>query len=163
MRPLEQAAKYPAALKIVRERVKPERERSNDKGFREKWWQFGRPRGETRQAFLAFDQYLATARHGKRLLITWVSTWTMTSDPTNVFAFDDDYSMGILTSATHNAWAWNQSSTLKGDIRYTPTTVFATFPWPDPVSPEQREAVAELCRKVIARRQEICATRRTSA
>ena len=73
-----------------------------------------------------------------------------------VFAFDDDYSMGILLSRAHDAWAWAQSSTLKGDLRYTPTTVFATFPWPDPVTPEQREAVASASAALYARRSELC-------
>jgi len=41
--------------------------------------------------------------------------------------------MGILMSRAHDAWAWAQSSTLKGDLRYTPTTVFATFPLPAPL------------------------------
>jgi hypothetical protein len=34
--------------------------------------------------------------------------------------------------------------------------VFATFPWPDLVTDDQRVAVAEASRRVIARRQEIC-------
>lgn len=86
----------------------------------------------------------------------WQELSTLASDATNVFAFDDDYSMGILLSRTHDAWAWQRASTLKGDLRYTPSTVFLTFPWPDPVTRAQREAVAELSRAVVERRQEIC-------
>jgi len=48
----------------------------------------------------------------------------------NVFAFEDDFSMGILLSTIHHEWARAQSSTLRIDIRYTPTTAFETFPWP---------------------------------
>lgn len=39
--PLETAMKYPVALDIVRERVKPFRDTNNRKARREKWWQFG--------------------------------------------------------------------------------------------------------------------------
>ncbi len=85
-----------------------------------------------------------------------VEPWTMASDATNVFAFDDDYSMGILLSRAHDAWAWAQSSTLKGDLRYTPTTVFATFPWPDPVTDDQRHAVASAASALYTRRSELC-------
>ncbi|WP_420118535.1 hypothetical protein [Micromonospora sp.] len=46
---------------------------------------------------------------------------------------------------------------MKSDIRYTPTSAFLPFPWPYPVSDEQRERVAEASRRMIARRQEICA------
>lgn len=155
-RALEEANKYPRALKIVREKVKPERDSNTDKGFREKWWLFGRPRIDMRVALTPLQRYIAIPRHSKRYGITWVDPWAMASDATIVVAFDDDHSMGILLSKAHDAWAWHRSSTLKGDLRYTPTTVFMTFPWPDPVTPAQREAVAELSRAVVGRRQEIC-------
>jgi len=80
----------------------------------------------------------------------------MASDATCVFAFDDDYSLGILMSRAHDAWAWAQSSTLKGDLRYTPTTVFATFPWPEPVSDASRTNVAAPASALYNRRSELC-------
>ena len=52
----------------------------------------------------------------------------------------------------------NQSTRLKSDPRYT-TASFATFPWPDPITDAQREQIAELARKIVARRQEICLER----
>ncbi|WP_299169388.1 DNA methyltransferase [uncultured Arthrobacter sp.] len=155
--PLEHASKYPGAFRIVRERVKPERDGNRDKGFREKWWLFGRARGEMRALLSVKCRWAAGVRVGKRTLFTWQEPWTCPSDLTNVFAFDDDYSMGVLTSRVHDAWAWHQSSTLETRLRYTPTSVFATFPWPDPVTAERREAVADLSRHIIARRQAICA------
>jgi len=81
----------------------------------------------------------------------------MASDATCVFAFDDDFSMGVLQSRAHIAWAWAQASTLKGDLRYTPTSVFMTFPWAGAFGTDvQREAVAEACRRLLTRRSEIC-------
>lgn len=155
-RPLEDAMKYPRALGMVRERVKPERDTNSDKGFRQKWWQFGRPRGEMRTAINDKNRYITASRIAKRLNVSWQDSWTCPSDLAIVFAFDDDYSMGVLLSGIHETWAWHQASTLKGDLRYTPTSVFMTFPFPDPVTPEQREKVAELSRAVVRRRQEIC-------
>lgn len=154
--PLEAAARYDRALQIVRRDVKPERDTSGDKGFRTKWWQFGRPRGEMRAALRSLRRYASVGRHGKRMFIAWVEPWTMASDATNVFAFDDDYSMGVLMSRAHDAWAWAQSSTLKGDLRYTPTTAFMTFSWPDPITPAQRDAVAEASVALYTRRSELC-------
>ena len=89
-------------------------------------------------------------------MFTWQSAATCPSNLTNVFAFDDDYSMGVLTSRIHGEWARAQSSTLRIDVRYTPTTAFETFPWPSP-TPEQREAIAALARASVERRQAICA------
>lgn len=109
-----------------------------------------------RRALRPFRRYFAVGRHGKRLCVAVVPAQTMASDATNVFAFDDDYSMGILLSRAHDAWAWAQSSTLETRLRYTPTTVFETFPWPNPVTPEQREAVASASAALYARRSELC-------
>ena len=68
--------------------------------------------------------------------------------------------MGILLSRTHDAWAWAwawaQSSTLETRLRYTPTTVFETFPWPDPVTEAARERVAAAASALYARRSELC-------
>ncbi len=155
--PLEAAKRYPAALKIVRQEVKPIRDENADEGFREKWWLFGRPRGAMRKAIGGLSRYVAGTRHGKRLLVVWCQPWTMASDAADIFAFEDDYSMGILTSSAHGAWAWAQGSTLKGDLRYTPSSVFMTFPWPDPVSEDQRKSIGGAGRNIIERRQEICA------
>lgn len=154
--PLESAAKYPAVLSIVKDSVKPVRDGNKDEVFRKVWWLFGRPRIEMRTALSGLDRYLSVGRHGKRMLVARVDPRTMASDATCVFAFDDDYSMGILMSRAHDAWAWAQSSTLKGDLRYTPTTVFATFPWPDPVDEATRQKVATAASALYERRSELC-------
>jgi hypothetical protein len=156
-RSLEQSMRYRSAIKLVRQRVKPSRDQNNDRFRREHWWIFGRPYTAVRTAIGGLHQYIAGVRVGKRLLFAWCDAWTCPSDLTNVFAFDDDYAMGVLSSFAHGAWARSRSSTLKGDFRYTPTTVFLMFPWPFPVADEQRERVAEAGRQMIARRQEICA------
>lgn len=156
VRSLEDAMQYPAALSIVRDRVKPFRDRNRDRGFREKWWLFGRPRPAMRAAIEGLPRYIAGTRHGTRLHFCFCDPWVMASDAMNVFAFADDYSLGVLASEAHRAWAWAQSSTIREDIRYTPTSVFETFPWPSPVSDEQRATIGSAARAIIERRSEIC-------
>ena len=90
-------------------------------------------------------------------MFAWCQPWTLPSDLTNVFAFDGDYAMGILSSSTHGAWAKSRSSTLEDRLRYTPSTVFASFPWPYPLSADQREEIGTISASMIKRRQEICA------
>lgn len=152
---LEEAMKYPAALEVVRERVKPERDVNRDKGFRKLWWRFGRPRGEMRKAIEPLSRYIAGNAQGKRFLFCWVDRADCPSNLTNVFAFDDDYSMGILTSSIHGAWARSESSTLRIDLRYTPTSCFETFPWPHPDDGVRNE-IGEITKDLIERRQAIC-------
>ena len=155
--PLEEAKRYPAALEIVEERVRPEREQNSDKRFKANWWQFGRPRGEMRHAVAGLSRYLAGTATGKRMLLTWCEPSWCPSNSTNVFAFDDDYAFGILTSSAHVSWAWHRSSTLETRLRYTPTTVFETFPWPYPTSEDQRAEVSDIAADLFATRAALCA------
>jgi hypothetical protein len=89
------------------------------------------------------------------LITAWQQTDVLPSDGINAVALDDDFSMGVISSATHTAWAWQHSSTLKADLRYTPTTVWATFPWPDP-SAQQRENVAKASKELLDVRAHYC-------
>ncbi|MFM6622782.1 MAG: type IIL restriction-modification enzyme MmeI, partial [Dolichospermum sp.] len=50
-----------------------------------------------------------------------------------VIASDDFYVLGILTSNVHRVWVKAQSSTLEDRTRYTNTTCFETFPFPQTV------------------------------
>lgn len=43
---------------------------------------------------------------------------------------DDPGIFALLQSALHTEWAWKMSSSLKQDLRYTPSDIFETFPFP---------------------------------
>jgi hypothetical protein len=151
---LEDAAKYEAALSIVRMRVKPARDKDED--FANNWWKHWRPRPEMRAAVHGLKRFIVGTNTAKRIFFAWCDPWTCPSHAVNVFAFDDDFSIGVLSSSAHTEWARAQSSTLEDRIRYTPSTAFETFPWP---SPDSREPVASAARSVIERRTEICSSR----
>jgi hypothetical protein len=153
--PLEEAESYPEALRIVREVVKPLRDKNKDSRFRKFWWQFGRPRGEMREAVKDLERFIVVPRVAKRFLFAFVGHPICAGDAVVIFAFDDDYSMGILTSSIHRAWAMSEGSTLEDRPRYTPTSCFETFPWPTP-SPKERELVAELVKDLLEQRGQIC-------
>ncbi len=151
---LEDANRYPAALDIVRHRVKPRREKNRRKAYRDYWWRFSEPRARMRVATTGLHRYIAGTATGKRLVLAWVTADVCPSNLVNVFAFDDDYAMGVLLSRVHGSWAWAQSSTLKGDLRYTPTTVFATFPWP-PSDGHQRAQIGDIAKELIELRDKL--------
>ena len=70
-------------------------------------------------------------------------------------ARDDDYTFGVLHSRFHEVWARAMGTQLReveSGFRYTPTTCFETFPFPEPTE-EQREAVAGAARKLDELRQ----------
>lgn len=152
---LEEAERFPAALSIVRERVKPERERNNDERFRAYWWRFGRPRGEMRKALAGLPRYVTVGRVGKRTLFVWADPTWCAGDAVVVIALDEDWHLGVLASSAHTIWADRRGSTLKGDPRYTNTTVFETFPFPESTE-NQRERIAVAARAVVAERAIAC-------
>jgi hypothetical protein len=159
LRTLEEAMKYPEALRVVEMLVKPERERTRRKAYRDKWWRFAEPLVAMREAVAPLSRYIAGTATGKRLLFSWVDPWTCPSNLITIFAFEDDYAMGILTSSVHVGWGTAQGSTLEDRIRYTPRTSFGTFPWPHPVSDDQREQIGGLSREIIEQRSAICTAR----
>jgi hypothetical protein len=112
-----------------------------------------------RAAIAPLPRYIAGLAQGKRILFCWCEPWTCPSNLTNVFAFADDYAMGVLTSRVHGEWARAQSSTLEDRIRYTPTSAFETFPWPPSPTDAQRAAVGEAAAATIERRRAICVDR----
>ena len=153
--PLEAAMRYPAALRVVERLVMPVREKNNRAAYRQRWWLFGENRPGLRAAVAGLQRVVVGNQVGKRPLFAWYDPWVCPNSKTNVFAFDDDYAMGVLTSRPHVAWAWSRGATLKADVSYTPTTVFETFPWPEPAE-DQRERIAAASREVMALRQEAC-------
>ncbi len=147
---LEQAMTFPAALDLVQKRVKPQRDL--DPVYENIWWLLWRPRPSMRSALRPLARYIGGTATGKRILFAWCDPWWLPSNAMNVFAFDDDFAIGVLTSRVHAEWARLQSSTLEDRIRYTPSSAFETFPWPA----GERDEVADLARRVIVRRSEIC-------
>jgi hypothetical protein len=153
---LEEASRFPRALQIVRERVKPERDGNRDARFRQFWWRWGRPRGEMREAIRPLSRYLAGIRTGKRPLFVWCENDWCPSDALNVFALEEDFHLGVLSSTAHTAWAWARSSTLRRDLRYTPTTAFATFPWPESFDEDLRVDIGRFSQEMIELRSLHC-------
>jgi hypothetical protein len=71
-----------------------------------------------------------------------------------VFAFPDDYSFGILQGHLHWLWFTTKCSKLKSDFRYTPPSVYDTYPWPQSPSDAAIKEVAETAIRVRAVRGE---------
>ena len=66
----------------------------------------------------------------------------------------DDYSFGVLHSRLHEVWARSQGTQVRereSGFRYTPTTCFETFPFPEPTD-DQKAAIAEAAKQLDAMR-----------
>lgn len=150
--PLEAARQFPGALAVVRREVKPDRDGRPE--LASIWWRFWRPRPAMRAALTDRPRYVVATLTGKRLFFSWADPSWCPSNLVSVIARDDDYTMGVLLSRANTAWVWFRSSTMKADLRYTPSTAFNTFPWPSPTD-TQRKAVAAAAAAVLQHREHL--------
>lgn len=58
------------------------------------------------------------------------------------------YHLGVLMSSMHNLWIKAVAGRLKGDIRYSPSVVYNTFPWPD-VTEDGQKKISLLAQGVL--------------
>jgi type II restriction/modification system DNA methylase subunit YeeA len=117
--------------------VKPYRDGVRDRQRKEKWWQFGRSGSNLRGALSPLSRMIVTPRVSKYRLFSWQSHQIRPSDATNAIARDDDATFGILHSRFHELWALRMGTFLGvgNDPRYTPSTTFETFPFPEGLTP----------------------------
>ncbi|WP_281157558.1 DNA methyltransferase [Streptomyces sp. HYC2] len=124
--------------------------------FLAKWWNLSYRRSDMLDAVSHLDRYLATSRVAsvnRPTVFSFVDSEIRPSDSMTVFALDDDYSFGVLSSEFHSAWVRARCSYLKGDPRYTSTTVWASFPWPQSPSKEQVRDVVGVAAQILELRQ----------
>jgi hypothetical protein len=131
---LDQAEGYPAALSIVRARVKPYRDGLRDtplsRSLKEHWWRFYSQRRELRDALAGLDRCLVAARVTKHLCFSFQPTDRTFSEKLYVFPLDSLSPFATLQSRIHSAWTWLLSSTMKTDLNYSASDCFETFPFP---------------------------------
>lgn len=149
-RQMEDAAGFAAAFEYVRENVKPERERTKRERRRRLWWIHGEVNNAFRNAVANLRRFLSTCQTSKHRILAWLPQPVLPAQTVIAFARDDDYFIGMLHSAIHEFWAratGTQLRELESGFRYTPTTCFETFPFPEPTD-AQREAIAEAAREL---------------
>ena len=127
---LEEAGDYRLPFLHVKANVKPERDSNRRETTKLNWWQYGEKRPALRDAISTLSCYFSVPRHSKWFIFLPCQLNWLPADSTTVVTSDDFYILGILTSNVHRTWVKAQSSTLKGDTRYTHNTCFETFPFP---------------------------------
>jgi hypothetical protein len=129
--PEEKARTYPDCYTQVSQLVKPERANNKDERRREIWWRFTRPTPDLYRAISGLDRAIVITLHAKVVMPVMTSTGQVFSHALAVFATEDPAMLAMLSSAPHYWWAISWASTIKGDLRYTPSDVFETLPRPE--------------------------------
>ena len=126
----QEAALYQEPFQYAVVNVQPKRLKS--RASQKQWWQHERPRPEMWNAFKGLSRYIATPAVAKHRLFVWLDARICPDHALIVAARDDDTTFGILHSRFHELWSLRLCTWLgKGnDPRYTPTTTFETYPFP---------------------------------
>ena len=156
-----EAALYEEPFRQIREHVHPMRQRNRRESYRVNWWRHVEPRQGMWRALHGLSRYIVTPTVAKHRLFVWLEAGICPDHQLIVVARDDDVTFGILHSRFHEAWSLRLGTWLgKGnDPRYTPTTTFETFPFPDGISPNVRAsdyaddpggvAIADAARRLV--------------
>lgn len=114
------------------------------------WWQFAWPRPELFVALMGLRRYISITRVSKHHLCVWTPPAVTPGDALVVVARDDDTTIGVLQSRIHEVWSLRSGTSLEDRPRYTHTTCFETFPFPDGLTPDIPAAKYEDNEKAMA-------------
>jgi hypothetical protein len=127
------ASEFPECLSILTDRVKPYRDEvvSRGKQIHEyDYWKFWDKRLESYERLAGLSRVLVVAQTSRTLAFAFVPNGYVYSMMTIVFPYQEASAFAVLQSCFHELWARRYASTMKEDLRYTPSKVFETFPMP---------------------------------
>lgn len=124
------AADWPELLAIVRERVKPQRDDDKREAYRRYWWRYAERRGALIEAIAPLDRVLALSRVGEKMGLAFMDPNAVFAESLVIFALPTYAAFAALQSRVHEVWARFFASSMKDDLRYTPSDCFETFPFP---------------------------------
>jgi hypothetical protein len=153
--PEERAKEYRLPYEWILERVKPERQRRNERGeyvlrrpLPERWWHYGEKRPGLYHAIgrghlferhpegwdsrvSPMDRVLTLSQVTKHVGFYFTCGSMVYMHTTVVLASSLPSFFAFLQSTLHEVWARKQASFLETRLRYTPSDVFETFPMPE--------------------------------
>lgn len=167
---------YPDIFNLLRERVKSGRQKSKNDAARKKWWLHLGHRPELYHAIGRGRSFFSHPKgwkdDGRRLSRVIVLARAATKYPCftlvpNAYVYGDStcvvssesYAMiACLHSELHAVWAWQYSSKMKQDLRYTHSEIFETFPFPDGVLSDEQAELDGLGKKFFETRRDYIVT-----
>lgn len=152
--PEEKAQEYEEPYRIVRELVRPERQRQGPDGkyqlrkpLPHRWWQYAEKRPGLYHAIgrghpfmnhpdgwnpdtRPMDRVLVCSEVTKHLAFCLIPNVYIMSANVDVFPEDDPGFFAVVQSSIHEVWARKLSSKLETRLKYSPGNAFETFPFP---------------------------------
>ena len=132
-----EAALYEAPFSYIAEHVRPVRAANKRDSYARFWWRHVEARQGMWQRLRRLSRYIATPTVAKHRVFVWVPAAICPDHQLIAIARDDDTSFGILHSRFHELWSLRMGTFLGvgNDPRYTPSSTFETFPFPEGLAP----------------------------
>ena len=137
-----EAALYEKPFAYCVKHVRPERRKNRREAYALNWWRHVEPRPGMWRALKGLDRYIVTPEVSKHRIFAWLHRPTIPDHKLQVIATDYDYAFGVLNSRFHKSWSLRLGSWhgVGNDPRYTITTTFETFPFPEGLTPDRPAA-----------------------
>jgi type II restriction/modification system DNA methylase subunit YeeA len=156
------ASFFSAPFSYLAQSVKPMRVGKREARTNECWWLFQWPRPAMRAAIAKLERFIVTPEVSKHRIFVWTPASVCPDKNLIVIARNDDTTLGILQSHFHEMWALRMGTSLEDRPRYTPTTTFETFPFPENLTPNlpaasyadnpHAQAIATAARDLVEKR-----------
>ncbi len=130
-----EAAQYQVPYEALAQ-VRTEREQTKAKGERENWWKLARRAPDMFQAVSTLERFIVTPEVSKHRVFGWLGRGVVPDKNLVVIARADDTTFGIVQSRAHGLWAARLGTSLEDRPRYTSSTTFRTFPFPQGLTPD---------------------------
>lgn len=165
LKDINEAAYYKELFKKIEKEVLPERESKAKKqesenqkiisknpkanvnkhhiNFYNNWWKLSYGREEMLRNINVISRYIACARITQRPIFEFFCKDIHPNDKVLVFAFEDNYSYGIIQSKIHWLWVTSKATTLGTGFNYNIASIWDTFPWPQNPTEKQIEKIAK--------------------
>jgi Eco57I restriction-modification methylase/restriction-modification enzyme MmeI-like protein len=121
--------RFALLLELARQRVKPKRDALKRPVYRDNWWRFGEPQFALYSSINSSSSVLAISRVTPHLAFAHIPTGMIYADSLVVIVRASQARFAHLQSRAHELWARFLSSSMKDDLRYTPSDCFRTFPF----------------------------------
>ncbi len=125
------AADWHDLLELVDRLVRPGRELQKRQVRRDRWWRFAERAPRLYRKTADLGHVLALSRISSQFALAQVRAGTVWAESLVIFAFDRLAPFAVLQSRVHEVWTRFFASSMKDDLRYTPSDCFETFPLPE--------------------------------
>ena len=131
------AAYYASPFAWVVRNVKPARDTNRREHRKIFWWKHGETVPGLRALLSVVPRFIATPRVSKYRVFVWLDHTVLPDSAVVAICRSDDTTFGLLHSRHHELWSLRMGTFLGvgNDPRYTPTTTFETFPFPEHLTP----------------------------